>query len=212
MLEASRKLSLTLLVILAGASAAVGAEDPIRVGVMVDGPWFGNEWIRGLTISETLTLTEGEFEVEFPDAAYLIGDWTLETAQRNLERLLADPEVDMVVTWGLLVTHTVCCFDDLPKPVVAPVVIDQELQGFPLAAGVSGVSNLSYVSLQSTLASDLGYFRRMIPFHRVAILLRPIAPAAKRRPRHTSAPGELFHPQRGRFVIGAGGRFGRTGV
>ena len=170
MLRTSRWFVLALLLVLIGASAAAGEERPLRIGIIVDGPWVGNDWLRGLTISETRTLTEGEFEIEFPDEAYLIGDWTLETAERNLERLLADPHVDMVITWGLLVSNTVCCHERFPKPVIAPVVVDQMLQGFPLSNGASGVPNLSYVWLPNTLTNDLAYFRRMIPFDKVAIL------------------------------------------
>ena len=171
LLKAFRGLVLAVVLSLLGVSFVSASGDPFRIGVLVDGPWSGNEGLRDLTIAEVRTLTDGEFEVEFPQESYLVGDWTLETAERLLERLLADPEVDVVVTWGLLASNTVCCYEHLPKPVIAPVVIDQELQGFPLSDGVSGVSNLSYVWLPDTLASDLVYFRRMIPFRQVAILL-----------------------------------------
>jgi len=171
MLETARKLLLTLVLALVSASVGFSADDPIRIGFLIDGPWVGNAWVRGLTVAEIRTLTDGEFDIEFPQDAFRVGDWSLETARRLLGELLADPEVDLVVTWGTLASHTVCCYDELPKPVIAPVVVDQKLQGFPLNGEASGVRNLSYVRLPSSLTSDLAYFQRMIPFRRVAILV-----------------------------------------
>ena len=165
----------------AGLLAAVmaAAELPVvRVGVVVDGPWEGNYGIRELTRAEVTALTEGEFDVRFPDDVYLVGDWTLDTVRVNLDRLLADPEVDVVITWGLLSSHAVCCYGALPKPVIAPVMIDRVIQDVPFTGGTSGIPNLNYVSLPNNLANELRFFRQMVPFERVAILtLAPLVEA-----------------------------------
>ncbi|MFQ5526338.1 MAG: TolC family protein [Thermoanaerobaculia bacterium] len=150
------------------AAATAGAE--VRIGVVVDGPWDRNSEIRELSEREVLILTEGEFEVSFPDDAYLVGDWTLETALTNINRLLEDPEIDIVLTWGLIASHTVCCLGELPKPVIAPVVIDASLQGLPFQFGSSGIHNLTYAALPDTLAQELETFRAIVPFDHVAIL------------------------------------------
>ena len=151
--------------------APLAAEEPVvRVGVVVDGPWSLNRMIRELTTTEVAALTEGEFDVRFPEDAYLIGDWTYLTAQDNVRRLLDDPEVDLVITWGLISSHAVCCFGNLPKPVIAPVVLDPALQGLPYEDGASGVPNLNYASLPDTLTQELELFRSIVPFDHVAIL------------------------------------------
>jgi outer membrane protein TolC len=170
--ELTRGVCAALLCILSLAAGVATAQElpVVRVGVVVDGPWEGNPGIRELTRSEVTALTEGEFDVRFPDEAYLIGDWTLETVRANLDRLLEDPEVDVVITWGLLSSHAVCCYGALPKPVIAPVMIDRAIQEVPIADGASGVPNLNYVSLPNNLASELRFFRQMVPFERVAIL------------------------------------------
>lgn len=147
-----------------------GAQETVRIGVVVDGPWEQNPVIRDLTQREVLALTEGEFEVDFPDSSYLIGDWTLATARRNLERLLDDPEIDLVITWGLIGSHTACCIGEPSKPMIAPVVIDPSLQALPFQDGTSGISNLNYVALPDTLAQELETFREIVPFEHVAIL------------------------------------------
>ncbi len=170
----AKRARLLVVALLAGwlcAAGLVAAELPmVRVGVVVDGPWEGNPGIRELTRREVTALTEGEFDVRFPDESYLIGDWTAETARSNLELLLADPQVDVVITWGMLASHSVCCRGALPKPVIAPVMIDRVIQGAPFDNGASGVPNLSYVSLPDNLADELGFFRQLVPFRKVAIV------------------------------------------
>ncbi|MCH7664928.1 MAG: TolC family protein [Acidobacteria bacterium] len=152
------------------ASQAALGDQPVRIGIVVDGPWDQNEAIQELTVREVTALTEGEFDVDFPDRAYLVGDWTLATARSNINRLLEDPEIDMVITWGLIASHAVCCLGELPKPVIAPVLLDPVLQGLPFTDGASGVHNLTYVSLPDTLAEELETFRGIVPFRHVAIL------------------------------------------
>ncbi len=161
-----------VLVVAAALAAAPAAAEPaaVRIGVVVDGPWEGNQAVLDLTVAEVTALTAGEFEVGFPAAAHLIGDWTFDTARANLERLLADPGVDLVITWGLLASHAVCCVGELDKPVVAPVVADPFLQGLPLAGGASGVPNLSYVALENATARELALFQRIVPFSKITFL------------------------------------------
>ena len=100
----NRRAGLRAAVLLAAwlcAGALAAAELPVmRVGVVVDGPWEGNAVIRELTRTEVVALTEGEFDVRFSDELYLVGDWTVDSARSNLDRLLNDPEVDAIITWG----------------------------------------------------------------------------------------------------------------
>ncbi|MCP4200866.1 MAG: TolC family protein [bacterium] len=159
-----------LIVLVALLVAVSAAAQPFRIGVVVDGPWELNEAVKELTIREVMALTEGEFEVSFPEDAYFVGDWTLATALDNINRLLDDPEVDLVITWGLIASHSICCLGELTKPVVAPVVIDASLQGLPFEFGSSGIHNLSYVALPDTLAQELATFREIVPFQQVGIL------------------------------------------
>ena len=58
-------------------AAAASAQPPVRIGVVVDGPWDQNQAIQALTVREVTALTEGEFDVSFPEEAYLVGDWRI---------------------------------------------------------------------------------------------------------------------------------------
>ncbi len=153
------------------AALAPAAAAEVAIGIVIDGPWERNEEIRALSRAEILTLTEGEFEVRFPESGRLVGDWTLATARAHLERLLADPGIDLVIAWGPIASQAACCLGELPKPLIAAVVFEPELQGLPLADGASGVPNLTYVALPDTLADQLAVFRRLVPFRQVAVLV-----------------------------------------
>ncbi len=165
---------LLALVPLGGASQAL-AEEPgleeVNIAIVVDGPWGRNMEVRELTRREILALTEGEFDVRFPDEYFLTGDWTVEGAVSNLQLLLDNPDVDLVIAWGVLSSHSICCLVGVTKPVIAPVVLDIRLQGVPYQDGVSGVPNLSYVALPDTTADEITRFREVFPFDNLAIII-----------------------------------------
>ena len=157
-----------------GPQSFVRAQDlqrsEINIGIVVDGPWERNDAVRNLTRQEILALTAGEFDVRFPDRYYLTGDWTVEGAIANLQELLENPDVDVVIAWGVLASHSICCLVGVTKPVIAPVILDIRLQGVPYKDGASGVPNLSYVALPDTTADEIVRFREVFPFDRIAIL------------------------------------------
>ncbi len=148
-------------------------EAQVRIGVVIDGVWDRNEGVQELFESEIRELTAGEFDVQFPPEKNLVADWTVAGVDAALDQLLSDPEVDLVLAMGVIASNNVCRRTNLPKPVVAPFVLDAGVQGLPYKDGASGVQNLSYVSLPSTFARDLHAFQEIVPFQNVAILLNP---------------------------------------
>ncbi len=155
-----------------GAGMVAAADLPIvNIGVVIDGPWEGNQLMYEWTVEEVTTLTDGEFDVRIPDSSYHVGDWTYDTAQANVQRVLANDDIDLIITWGVLASQAVCCVGELPKPVVAPVVLNAELLGLPFAGGVSGQSNLGYVELPNSLEEEIRIFRDVVPFDTIAVLV-----------------------------------------
>ena len=154
-----------------GAAPISAAELPVvNVGMVIDGKWEGNPYVIEITRNEIVTLTEDEFDIRFPAELIIESDWSLEGALESLTRLLEDPSVDLVIAWGVLASHAVTQMDELPKPVIAPAVLDVELQSAPYRDGASGMHNLSYIAFPDTLAEELRRFRRVVPFERVTII------------------------------------------
>ena len=100
----------SLYVLLGVAAMVASGSDPARgqdrevvsIGVVVDGPWDRNDEIQDRFEQEIIALLSGDFDVRFPDQAQIDGGWTLEGVRNALDRLLEDPEVDLVLTVGVL--------------------------------------------------------------------------------------------------------------
>lgn len=148
---------LSAAVLLAGADAARAQMtcDPCAVGVVFDGPWERNDELRAGFEEEIAALAAPRFTVEFPAGTRRVADWTAEGARAAVEALLANPDVDVVLTYGPVSSSHAIDRGGLPKPVVAAFVLDPEAQGFPLETTaaderVSGVPNLAYITFTVT--------------------------------------------------------------
>jgi outer membrane protein len=144
----------------------------VRIGIVRDGPPGRLPDITPLVKEEILRLTSREFDVRFPAAKSIEGSWEKEKIERSVDKLLSDPEVDLVITLGYLATNYVCHKGKLPKPVVAPIVGDARLQNLPLKEGASGVKNLSYIDSFVSFERDIKVFREMVPFRKLVVLAR----------------------------------------
>jgi outer membrane protein TolC len=142
----------------------------VRIGIVRDGPPGRLPDITPLVKEEILKLTSEEFDVRFPEAKSIEGNWEKGETERSVDKLLADPEVDLVITLGYLATNYVCHKEKLPKPVVAPIVADAKLQNLPLKDGASGVKNLCYIDSFVSFERDIKVFQEMVPFRKLVIL------------------------------------------
>jgi len=154
-----------------GGSPAVGqASKPLRIGIVVDGPWERNDFLRDLLHSEIREVLGKDKPVEFPQGSFLIGDWTLAGVRALDSRLLADPGIDMFLGMGLICSQDLATRGALVKPVIAPIIIDVDRQHIPLKDGASGVKNLSYLVYPMTFVRDLQLFREIIPIRKLVNL------------------------------------------
>jgi outer membrane protein TolC/ABC-type uncharacterized transport system substrate-binding protein len=147
------------------------AKPVVRIGIAVDGQWERNQELIGLLKMETHSLLDAEFDVRFPPDRILYADWSPGGVKAALDNLLDDPAVDIVVAGGVIASDDAAKRGPLPKPVVAPFIIDAELQGIPERDGASGVKNLSYVSFPTPVRSDLEAFLQVVRFKRMAVLV-----------------------------------------
>jgi outer membrane protein TolC/ABC-type uncharacterized transport system substrate-binding protein len=137
----------------------------VRVGTVSDGAnkYLSTE-IRNLIEREVFELTHGEFDVRFPKSKQLQADWSVAGVNTAIDKLLADREVDMVIALGVLGSNELARRTRLPKPVIAPFIIDREIQALPFKDGASGVKNLSYLTFPGDVQRDLRRFRELVRF------------------------------------------------
>ncbi len=154
----------------------------VRIGVVYDGPHAGlglGKFIhQGIIQKEILSLTQGEFHVQFPKKFQIHGGWSAKKVDRALTALLQEPAVDLVLTLGILSTNAALQRNGFSKPVIAPFVIDAELQGVPLRQGKSRIPNLTYLTSFKSFERDLEAFLEIVSFKHLALVEDAAIPEA----------------------------------
>ncbi len=154
------------------AQAQSGASQ--RIALLLDGPTPGLQMLLGRA-QEELGRFGHDVEALFPPSKVQTGDFTIETATRQLDAALKDPEVDMVWAFGLVASAAAVKRAEagrLRKPVVAPFVLAPWKRR--LEKPTASTSNLSYVVFTPALSRDLETLRLAVrPLRHVAYLLSP---------------------------------------
>ena len=184
-------LTLTCLVAacVANATTAAAQQRPVvTIGVAVDGITEGSSrqilgsldlaQARRMIRAEVTTLTEREFDVRFPESKLRSGGFTAPGVRAAVDDLLADPDVDIVLSLGALASHELATRGPLPKPVVAPFIIDTRVQGVPYVGNTSGVRNLSYVTVDVDLRDEIRSFNDLVPWDTLHVVHDPLLPEA----------------------------------
>lgn len=149
------------------------AENSINIAILEDGP---NPRIKGQVeaIQQAVQdLTGGEFQVEFPEKYRLNANWDVSRIPRIIDEVFQDAEVDIVLTLGPVVSHSLATRSRIEKPSIVISVIDADLQGFPLAQNSSGVKNLNYLATFSNAERDVARFLELHEFKRLIVLVDP---------------------------------------
>ena len=167
-----KKLFIIILFMLCGTGLTQNQfpEENITIGIVVDGEWDLNSVVLENLKKEIIDALSQQATISIPKNKILIGDWTLKTVSGLNEKLLNDDEVDIVIGYGVLASADLARRDNLPKPVIAPVVIDTALQRIKSLNGTSGVKNLSYLVFPGTFARDLKLFKEIVDFKNLVIL------------------------------------------
>ena len=159
---------LLFLVICTNPSAA----EVIRIGVLLDGPVKREYVPLDQIISEIRDLNKDDFTIEFPDEDIKHGNWQVNQIRDELLGLLNDPNIDLIITNGILSSQQAAQVKNLNKPVIAAVVADRILQRLPYKEpGVSGKSNYVYISDDRTVGNDLRKFHDLVQFDHLGIVV-----------------------------------------
>jgi len=103
----------------------------------------------------------------------LAGDGTVAGVRRVLDGALHDSTVSVVVTMGVVASHLLARGGEPPKPAIAATVIDATWQDIPQRDDASGVRRLAYMDESYAVSTTIADFRRLIPFHKLAVLFDP---------------------------------------
>lgn len=136
---------------------------------------------------EIFELAGNEFDVSMPAEKRIDGGWSIAGVRRALEQLLRDPDVDIIITTGLISSNEAARIENLSKPVIAMITVDVQLQELPaIRSGgkvVSGKKNFVYlarVSLadgmeggleQTNVDEAIDIFHDTVGFDHLAVLI-----------------------------------------
>ena len=162
--------------------AASAERQVVNVGVALAGDLDLRHLVIELLKPELDELTRSEFDVRIPYDKMVQADATIEGVRAVVDQLMRDDDVDIVIAAGAISSHVVASElgnrGSIPKPAIAPFVLDADLQKVPLKGATSGVRNLNYVAFLSDPRSDLKEFKHTVPFESIAIVLNHYIAAA----------------------------------
>jgi outer membrane protein len=160
--------------ILLSVTAPLSARE-VRVGVLIDG-LAAREGISADALEHAAAEVYGDgLTLTVAPQKRLNGNWNASALNAALDRLEADPQVDVVVTLGFAASHLVAHRAQLPKPTIAASVLDPALQTFPIKSGASGRHNFTYVTTFNRVDNQVSTFHRIIGFSHLVVLADPLA-------------------------------------
>lgn len=143
----------------------------LRVGVVTDGAAGRQVFSVQAIEREIANIAAPDTQILLPPEKIFVGDWSLDGAAAALDRALADRDVDVVITLGILTSQQAARRGSLAKPVIAPLVIDPVLQGYPLVEGRSGRHNFAYVADFQSVANEVRTFHDIVGFKYLVALV-----------------------------------------
>jgi len=164
------KISIILLSVLCLILPITAMAKPVHIGIVTDGPWERYTEAWEILKKEILDVTSSQFEVQVPENLFIQGDWSVSGINGAIDSLLENPEVDLVITLGVVASSEACKRRDLAKPVIAPLIIDAGIQQLPEKDGTSGIKNLVYIDSQRDVERNIRTFREITPFDHLTIM------------------------------------------
>ena len=162
---------ISLFIFLFSPLLAIAAKPSINIGIVLDGPWGRFQEDIETVRQEIIEITEAEFDVEFPDAMLVDGQWNVAGINQAIDNLLANRDTDLIITLGHVASSQIARRSDLSKPAVAALIIDADLQDLPITEGSSGIKNLAYIDRMQRLEREIDSFQDITPISHLAILV-----------------------------------------
>ena len=125
-----------------------------------------------LILREARVLLKSDFKLVLQERNVLGGGCDPAQVKTNLDRLLADGNIDLILGMDVIGSHIISKNGPYSKPAIAVTVLNSQVQGIPITGkGTSGVKNLSYLELPFSPLRDLEVFQSMIGFERLAVII-----------------------------------------
>ncbi len=161
------------LLLIAGLLASISvsfASDEFVIGILDDCQATQQRHVLEQIKKETFSLTKGEFRVRFSSDHHRISNCSEKGLTSDLNRMMSNPDIDMILALGPLGSHLLGRMERFPKPVISGMIINSQLQGIPFHKGKSMKHNFTYVLLSPDLKANVDQLREVVDFKKAALL------------------------------------------
>ena len=149
-----------------------GQKKSINLGVIGDCESVDGSDVLGIILEESRTLMSSEYRILLDQSNILYSKCSAKGVRDNLQQLLNDPGIDLIIGIDPISSHILASSGPYPKPVIASIVINPQVQKLPITAeGNSGVDNLVYIVLPYSPQRDLEVFYEMVKFNHLGVIL-----------------------------------------
>lgn len=142
-----------------------------RIALVFDGPWPSNDKIAELYRDEIQKLSGSNYDAAILDQDILVGNWQNESISEIVDKTLADPDIRLVITTGIISADYLAGQTSFPKPVISTFMLEPQLQYLPKPGGKTEVPNFNYLTTPPTLERDIEQFLELVPFTKLGILV-----------------------------------------
>ncbi len=108
--------------------------------------------------------------INFPESGIYVNNLSLDTARDNFEAINANPDVDIILAFGVLNNMVILGNEAHDKPTILFGTITREFKSESLSDETSGIHNLSLILTSQSITQDLSLFNELINFRRVGIV------------------------------------------
>lgn len=119
---------------------------------------------------EIIALVGREFNISFDERYRYGAAWDEEKVKQLSDQALADKNIDLIIAMGV-VNANYLANRPLNKPVIAPFILDPELQGVKMVNGRSGVKNFTYITQGGRPTQFIGQLQQITGFSKTAVLV-----------------------------------------
>ncbi len=124
-----------------------------------------------LVTKEIQTLLKHRYPIEINKIAV---DSNPDQAKSQIDQLMQNPNVDIVISLNIGASTLLGQLPDYPKPSIAAIVIDREMQGLPITKEqTSGRQHFTYIESPFDVAKDLQTFKSLYDFKQLGVFLPP---------------------------------------
>ena len=109
--------------------------------------------------------------VVFPEQSLLFSDFSLETAQRNYDRLANDDTLDLIIAFGVINNQIVSKQSTHLKPTILFGALNRDYNYIDLNKTTSGIENFTYLIASESFQEDLKTFKELTDFQNLGVAM-----------------------------------------